>query len=247
MYSYQAADADDADAAKLRASLRHRPRPERRTLVDEVQESVLGLLMDGLLPPDAAVNIDELARSLAVSSTPVREALGRLEATGLVRRVALKGYRVAPSLSLEDFAQLIDARLTIEPLAASRVARHRDPALVAELHRIHTAQSAVPVDEGPPGYQGYREYLAADREFHELINSGAGNPFLAGVFTGLNGHLQRFRLYHEHVVDDAPETLAEHAAILTAVQQGTAGAARAAMQRHLKGLLRRATGWSSPA
>lgn len=227
--------------------LRRNLHPERRILVDEVQDAVLGLMMDGVLPPGDAVNINELARSLHVSATPVREALGRLEVTGLLRRVALKGYRVAPPLSLDEFAQLIDARLAIEPLAASRVARHRDPTLVAELGRVHDAQSAVPVTTREPGYEGYRDYLSADRAFHELINAGAGNPFLAGTFTALNGHIQRFRLYRDHLVDDAPETLAEHAAILGAVEQGATRTARAAMQAHLKGLLRRATGWSEPA
>lgn len=202
--------------------------------------------MDGLLPLGEAVNIDELARSLDVSSTPVREALGRLEATGLLNRVALKGYRAAPPLTLDEFAQLIDARLAIEPLAASRVSHGRDQALLEELRRVHALQSAIPVGSEEPGYHGYREYLSADRDFHELINAGAGNPFLAQSFTALNGHIQRFRLYHEHIVDDAPETLAEHAAILSAIEHGRADDARTAMQVHLRALLRRATGWSEP-
>lgn len=247
MLSPQASAADDAAHAQDRVSSRRRRRPERRILVDEVQESVLGLLMDGLLPPGEAVNIDELARSLEVSSTPVREALGRLEVTGLLHRVALKGYRVAPPLSLEEFAQLIDARLAIEPLAASRVGRYRDPVLLDELRRAHATQLAVPVGAQHTAYRGYRDYLSADRKFHELINSGAGNSFLASSFNAMNGHVQRFRLYHDHIVDDAPETLAEHSAILAAVEQGMARAARTAMQLHLKALLKRATGWSGPS
>jgi len=82
----------------------------RQVLADHVYEALLEWLMDGRLEPGAAVSIDGMARELDVSPTPVREALARLEHTGMVRRVALKGYRVAPVFTREDFAELMEAR-----------------------------------------------------------------------------------------------------------------------------------------
>ena len=101
----------------------------RQVLADHVYEELLASLMDGRLEPGAAVSIDGTARELDVSPTPVREALARLEHTGMVRRVALKGYRVAPVFTREDFAELMEARLAIEPvnarLACSRLTPER--------------------------------------------------------------------------------------------------------------------------
>ena len=97
----------------------HAGRPvSRQVLADHVYEELLASLMDGRLEPGAAVSIDGTARELDVSPTPVREALARLEHTGMVRRVALKGYRVAPMFTQEDFAELMEARLAIEPVNA---------------------------------------------------------------------------------------------------------------------------------
>ena len=217
--------------------------PSRQVLTDSVQEAILGLLMDGQLEPDAAVNIDALARSLHVSATPVREALARIAPTGLLQREALKGYRVAPPLTREELGQLIDARLAIEPVATAAACERADASLLAGLHRVHAAQVAAPTGPEYAGYDRYRDYLHADRTFHRLLNAGSGNPFLAQSFESLNGHLHRFRLFLEHVVDDAPETLAEHAAILEAMVDGDAPRAADQMRAHLRGLLVRASSW----
>ena len=202
----------------------------------------MGLLMDGELEPGAAVNIDALARTLAVSATPVREALARIATTGLLQRQALKGYRVAPPLTRDELAQLIEARLAIEPVATLRAGQRGDPDLVAELRQVHEVQVQAPAG---PGYGGYRDYLHADQTFHRLLNAGSGNPFLAQSFESLHGHVHRFRLFWEHVVDDAPQTLAEHAAILDALAAGDAALASGQMEAHLRALLQRASSWPS--
>ena len=64
----------------------------RQVLADHVYEELLASLMDGRLEPGAAVSIDGTARELDVSPTPVREALARLEHTGMVRARQLLGY-----------------------------------------------------------------------------------------------------------------------------------------------------------
>src|SRR5690349_12487666 len=100
-------------------------RPERispRLVVDDVHDQLLRLIIDGHLPADSPLSIDALAREFGVSSSPVREALTRLESTGLVQRLALRGYRVAAALTAEELADLIDARLLLEPAVAAAAA-----------------------------------------------------------------------------------------------------------------------------
>ncbi len=227
------------DASQMRSGP-----PSRRVLTDAVEDSVMELLMDGGLEPGAAVNIDALARLLGVSATPVREALGRIAAMGLLERQALRGYRVAPPLTHDELEQLVEARLAIEPVATFRACERADERLVAELRRVHEAQVRAPAGPDFAGYVGYREYLEADRAFHHLLNAGSGNPFLALSFESLNGHVHRFRLFSEHVVDDAPQTLAEHSSILDAVVAGDAARASAHMEAHLRALLHRVTSWA---
>src|SRR4051812_10810655 len=78
--------------------------------------------MDHEMAPGDRLNIDALARQLAVSPTPVREALARLESDGLVRKRPLIGYTVAPVLTRQEFEELYDMRLILETAAARRAA-----------------------------------------------------------------------------------------------------------------------------
>lgn len=73
------------------------------------------------------LNIGALSRELNVSQTPLREALARLEHTGLVRREALKGYRVAPLFSETELIKLMDARLVLEPTLTYEAGRRTTP------------------------------------------------------------------------------------------------------------------------
>ena len=101
------------------------PRPgiiRPRLVVDDVYDQLVVLIVDGHVQPEDALSIDALAREFGVSTSPVREALARLESTGLIRRVAMRGYRVAPALQASELRELMDARLLIEPGAAARAA-----------------------------------------------------------------------------------------------------------------------------
>ncbi|MFC7740084.1 GntR family transcriptional regulator [Nocardiopsis composta] len=72
-------------------------RSTRRPLADQMYDVLLAQFMEGKRKAGEPLNIGALSRELDVSQTPLREALARLEHTGLVRREALKGYRVSPT------------------------------------------------------------------------------------------------------------------------------------------------------
>ena len=102
---------------------------ERRGLRDHVYERILQLLLSGEAVPGRRLSIDTIARQLEVKQTPVREALVQLERTGLVTREALRGYRVAPPLGLDQLRELFDARIMLETHATrlATPARRRIP------------------------------------------------------------------------------------------------------------------------
>ncbi|WP_113716955.1 GntR family transcriptional regulator [Arthrobacter dokdonensis] len=209
----------------------------RQVLADHVYEEILESLMDGRLEPGAQVSIDGTARDLDVSPTPVREALARLEHTGLVVRVALKGYRVAPVFSRDDFANLMDARLVIEPVITQLACQRMTPKLLGDLR-----QSIVDLKEAPrgPSFAEFRDYLDADERFHRLIAENSGNPFMLAAYEALGGQVQRFRLFGGVGITDADHAIAEHQAVFNAIELGEPEAAAAAMTEHVGRVRQRA-------
>ena len=212
--------------------------PARASLADSVHASLLTWLMDGHAAPGESLSIDGLARELGVSPTPVREALVRIESTGLVERAALKGYRVARLLTDEEVHALVDARILLECRTAELAAARIGP---QELAAVRATVEAMTVAPTGPSFADYRAYHAADHEFHRLVSEAGGNPFLSAAFANLNGQVQRFRLRRSPMegVTDADEAVREHTGVLRALEAGDAAAAREAMRRHLEEVRRR--------
>jgi len=204
--------------------------PGASALVDSVYEQIVGLLIDQRIAPGSPLRTEALGTELGVSATPVREALARLETTGLVDRSAHRGWRVAPPLSRNDQVRIIELRLLLEPENARLACGRADDALRAQLAALAARQAAAPVG---PDYAGYAGYLKADWGFHLLIASSTGNPYLEKAFTTVSGYLQRFQLFDQHVITDARECSAEHGAILDAFTRRSPEIAAAAMRDHL--------------
>jgi DNA-binding GntR family transcriptional regulator len=216
------------------------PRPgiiRPRLVVDDVYDQLVVLIVDGHVSPEEQLSIDALAREFGVSSSPVREALARLESTGLIRRAAMRGYRVAPALEAAELGELLDARLLIEPGAA-----HRAASAPAREHTVAALDDSVlDLAKAPRGssYESFRDYYEADRRFHHAVVTGTGNRFLVQSYEALGGQFQRFRLFSGRGVTDADATIAEHRAIRDAISTGDADAASAAMRAHLEGVKQR--------
>jgi DNA-binding GntR family transcriptional regulator len=202
----------------------------KRSLLDDVHERVAEYLADPTLQPGSPVRIDHLARLWGVSQTPIREALARAEASGLVRREAHRGYRVAELLPPAEFDRLMELRLLLEPWCAAQAALHADEVADA-LRAEHEAMRRAPLDT-------YREYLRADVAFHDVLVRAAGNRFLQAALDLARPHAHRFRRFAVGV-DDADEAIAEHQRVLDAVLAGDPVAAEAAMRAHLEGVRRR--------
>ena len=75
----------------------------RAPIGESVYQELLARVLSSELGPDDRITIDALARELGVSQTPIREALHRLSADGIVVRNHLSGYRVAPKMTREKF------------------------------------------------------------------------------------------------------------------------------------------------
>jgi DNA-binding GntR family transcriptional regulator len=216
---------------------------QRQVLGDGVFDAITELLLDKTFEPGDRLSVDQLARDLGVSQTPIREALARIESSGLVVRKPMRGYTVAPRMSQEDVMALLDARLLIEPHNTAQACERGDPALLPELEKAFEAMLAAPVG---PGYHEFRPFLEADAEFHAIVGRHCGNAFLARAVESFDAHLRRFSLFGDRGVDDSEISIREHRAILEAFRAGKALQAGNAMRQHLEGVRGRALAKTSP-
>ncbi|MEU5872008.1 GntR family transcriptional regulator [Glycomyces sp. NPDC047369] len=193
----------------------------KRTLADDAYAELKARIMRSELVPGAKLSIDGMAKELAFSQTPIREALARLESEGLLARRPLSGYTVEPLLSAAEFADLFDLRMMLEPLAARRAAeRGRTGADLADAART------------PAPGAGKLAFTEADQRFHEAVAAESGSVQIAKAIRRLDAHLHLHRAYI--APESISETEAEHLAVAEAIIAQQPLAAEAAMRRHLE-------------
>lgn len=210
-------------------------------LSERVYRSIIRLVMRGQLRRGAPLRIEELARTLNVSPTPVREGLTRLEPTGLVVHEPRKGFRVAPPLTAEQFERLMDARELLEVGAAGLALASGDPEFVRGLRAALGAQeSAVNAYRHGTRTSAEEEYDAAwaviesDLAFHGVIFDFTHNPFVRIMADSLHGQAHRVRQTADRGISDDLEAVTEHAAIVRAAESGDRAATESAMRLHLR-------------
>ncbi|MFV0426437.1 MAG: GntR family transcriptional regulator [Beutenbergiaceae bacterium] len=209
------------------------------TLPDDVYDALLNMLVWGHWEPEQRLSIEGIADMLGVSPTPVREALPRLQSTGLVQRTARRGYRVAPPMSHEQMSELVDARLVLEVGAMERAMAQPD-ALVAALdkafERHEAATLALAGADQDQLHEALRKYFEEDWAFHQVILEHCRNRYIVSAVDALSFRVHRMRQTIGVGKSDSDSALAEHQAILDAVRAGDTGRAVAAMHEHLQQL-----------
>lgn len=199
------------------------------SLAEEVYEAIFARLMALKIPPGARITVDNLVRELAVSQTPIREALGRLEGEGLVVKTHLVGYSAAPQITRRRFEELYELRLLLEPEAATRAAATMTDADLAELTN---AAGVMSRSGGADERARYSQFARQDAVFHDKILQVAGNELIREMLAHQHTHFHIFRLmFHARVTEEA---LDEHEAILAAFAARDAAAARQAMRAHIE-------------
>jgi DNA-binding GntR family transcriptional regulator len=208
-------------------------RPERKigriVLGDQVYELLKERILDQLYAPGQKLNIDALVRELTVSSTPIREALSRLAAEGLVNAAPFVGFTVSPMPSPAFYHDLYAYRRLVEPWAASEAARLR-PA--GPLAAMRTAVAAMQAGSLSRQYRKNRGFTEADDRFHRALAEASGNEVLRKTYAELRVHLHMSRLFITRE-QDAEITYREHLDILEAVEAGSPERAAELMRGHL--------------
>ncbi|SDE31278.1 FadR/GntR family transcriptional regulator [Glycomyces harbinensis] len=217
----------------------------RASRTHEVVEQVLDAIIDGAirtgepLPPEGV-----LAEELGVSRLTLREAVRLLQAQGVIVQVPGRRHRVAPVAQWSGLEavvrharsagerersslELLEVRMMIETGAAQLAAVRRSEAdldaMRREVERMQAAHERTDVDA----------FVAADLEFHEVILRAADNRILVAALLPLTAMLAETRSETSAVFEIREHAIAEHEAVVAAIESGDPLAARDAMASHM--------------
>src|ERR687884_2028276 len=130
-----------------------------RTMAEFALEQLREAIILGELPAGTPLRLDELARSLGMSISPIREAVRQLEALGLAKHVPHQGARVL-DFDIEELRDLFQVRLALESLAVRRAAeRFTDAEAAAARAQLDRFDAASDSDD-------VREAMRAHTDFH---------------------------------------------------------------------------------
>lgn len=188
----------------------------RVALADHVYDALYRNMLIGTIPPGSRLNIDQLARDLHVSPTPLRESLARLEAEEVVVKRPLAGYLATPLLDRTGVSELYDVRMQLEPWLASQAA---------------AGGGEWPADAEATADDDLPRLATEDAWFHDTVAALAGNGLARQALRRLNAHFHVYRLFARK--GELPRDLGSHEAIAAAIRAGDRTAAARAMRRHL--------------
>jgi DNA-binding GntR family transcriptional regulator len=199
--------------------------PNRR---DHAYTELKGRLLSGEFRLGARLVETKLATLLGVSRTPIREALLRLDAEGLVERHQDGGYMpLVPDVAA--VRALYEVRAGLELLAMQRPARlgtRHDPAVLGDLVDVWEALALEPPAPDP-------SFVLLDEEFHVTLASAAGNPAIVDHLRQINERIRVVRMVDFMTDDRIESTIEEHLDIARSVLDGELLTAEQRFSDHL--------------
>ena len=198
----------------------------RRTLHDEVVEGLRTMLVEGRIPPGAKLNERELCALLRVSRTPLREAIKRMAAEGLVDLLPNRGA-VAVKLSEADILHTFEVLAELEGISGELAAQRITAAGIAEIKALHYEMLAS------FARKDLHDYYRLNALIHAAINHAANNPVLEKIYREINARVQSLRFRTNQNEAKWKHAVTEHEQILVALETRDAAGLRALLVEHL--------------
>lgn len=198
------------------------------TRIDSTGDTIAAALREqianGQMKDGARLVERDLAERFAVSRVPLREALRRLEAEGLVEIQPNRGA-VVRTLAPHDVQEIYELRMLLEGDAIYRAVPHMDEETLKRAALVHglLAKARTADKQGE-----------LNREFHALLYGPCGNARQLSAIRALRAQVERYERLQTTLLADTPAFQHEHARILAACRDGDARAARSATVEHLR-------------
>ena len=222
---------DHSVIAPRRVAPRSSGRLDRdRQASPQVFERLRGMIISLELPPGSPLSRAALAEQFGVSSTPVRDALMRLEEEGLVE-VFPQYATVVSRIDVHRAQQAHFLRQALELEIVRMLALKPNAALVAELNATIARQQQF------ANLGAFEKFIAADNEFHAHLYEAAEKQDLWALVRSRSGHIDRLRRLHLPSPGKAQDILRHHKLIAKAIAGGKPAEAQEHLRKHLSGTL----------
>lgn len=208
-------------------------RPVKSLLDQAYNEIKLRIITCGYRPGEV-LSEAAISDELEIGRTPVHQAIHRLMMDGLITIMPRKGVMVAPA-GVDEVMEIIDVRLVTECYCARLAADRADDSELQHLQKIVDASEKV------TNQRDVEKMMLFDREFHDTLARAARNTVLADVLRSLHERSLRFWFISLRDPDHHRNVLAQHRAIVAALQSRQPDAAENAMREHILAFQRNVT------
>jgi DNA-binding GntR family transcriptional regulator len=206
--------------------------------VDKAYQAVRDGIIDGRWRPSTRITEQEVAAVAGVSRTPVREALRRLHAEGLVDFTPNQGAMVT-TWGAEDADEIFELRALLESYGAARAAQRATPEQIAELRDLAERQYAESVRRE----DGFLERIGdLNNQFHRKMQEAAASARLSRTLASLLEAPLIMKTFLNYTEDDLQRSAAHHLELVRALERRDAEWAASVMRSHVlaaRGTLRR--------
>ena len=192
-------------------------------------------IMWGRLPPDSHIKIDHISETYNIGLTPIREALSRLSAEGLVVSEINRGFRTPPA-TIEDLHDIVAHRKLIECETLKVAVDNGDEDWEARVIAAYHLMTRVEERGLAKGSNPWEEWEDRHREFHEALISGANSNWSIKILRLLYDQSDRYRRLYRSDTFIVPGIQGDHKEILDAVLARDGKAAVRSMALHLERL-----------
>jgi DNA-binding GntR family transcriptional regulator len=200
---------------------------DKGTLTDRVYQSLREDILSNRLPPETPLHEATIANALEVSRGPVREALRRLDAEGLVSVIPRRGAIVS-SLSREEFLDAYRVREALEVLAVRLATPRLTVEDLQELERLH--QDMVEHADA----EDADAFFATNAAFHALAVNRSDNRKLQELYHPLVTQMRRYHLSSMSMRGGMTRSCEEHERILKAIKEGKVDEAARLLSEHIQ-------------
>ncbi|MFJ7071691.1 GntR family transcriptional regulator [Streptomyces sp. NPDC098781] len=208
------------------------PDGEELSLAERAYRAIRDRLVLLEIRPGAPINEEQLAQSLGVGRTPVREALKRLQYERLITTYPRRGT-FATDVNITDLAHISEVRLELEPLAAAQAARRATAADRAALTALRQELARAGARRPEPV-----ELLHLDLQVHRAIYAATHNPYLDDTLVRYDNLATRIWCLFIERLSDMAGHVEEHGPLIEAIVAGDPDRAAELARRHVVGFER---------
>jgi DNA-binding GntR family transcriptional regulator len=192
--------------------------PKAALLPEAVYQQLRTAILSGVFRPGQSLRQEDVAAQLGVSRGPLREALPKLEAEGMIVSLPHRGYTVV-SLALEEIAEIFELRAMLEASLAGLAAKARDEQTLQKLRELDAAMRALTSATEPAARL---PWFDLNYEFHTTLLACAGRKHHLRILELVRARAEPYVRMETNLTGNLDEAHAEHCGLLEAFAAGDA-------------------------